>query len=163
MTRAFQAFQASIPYAREVGDRNRESKLVGNLGLLIRRQYPELAIAFYKQSVNLTESIRKELRVLSLEQQKSYQQTVAANYRVLAALLLKKGRVMEALQVLDLLKVQELQDYLQNVKGNERTAQGIYLFSEESSQVQAITSQLVNSVTPVVDGLSGAEKSEKRC
>ena len=150
--KAFQSFQASIPYAHEVGDRNRESKLVGNLGLLIKRQYPELAIAFFKQSVNLTESIRKELRVLSLEQQKSYQQTVAANYRVLAALLLEKGRVMEALQVLDLLKVQELQDYLQNVKGNERTAQGIYLFPEESSQVQAITSQPVNSVTPVVDG-----------
>jgi tetratricopeptide (TPR) repeat protein len=123
--KAFQAFHASIPYTREVGDRNRESKLVGNLGLLIQRQYPELALAFYKQSVNLTESIRKELRVLSLDQQKSYQQTVAANYRVLADLLLKKGRVMEALQVLDLLKVQELQDYLQNVNGNERTAQGI--------------------------------------
>lgn len=150
--KAFQAFHASIPYAREVGDRNRESKLVGNLGLLIKRQYPELAIAFYKQSVNLTESIRKELRVLSLEQQKSYQQTVAANYRVLAALLLEKGRVMEALQVLDLLKVQELQDYLQNVKGNERTAQGIYLFPEESSQVQAITAQPINSVTPLVEG-----------
>lgn len=150
--KAFQTFQASIPYAREVGDRNRESKLVGNLGLLIRRQYPELAIAFYKQSVNLTESIRKELRALSLEQQNSYQQTVAANYRVLAALLLKKGRVMEALQVLDLLKVQELQDYLQNVKGNERTAQGIYLFSEESSQVQAIIAQPINSVTPLVEG-----------
>jgi CHAT domain-containing protein len=150
--KAFQAFQASIYYAREVGDRNRESKLVGNLGLLTRRQYPELAIAFYKQSINLTESIRKELHVLSLEQQKSYQQTVAANYRVLAALLLKKGRVMEALQVLDLLKVQELQDYLQNVKGNERTAQGIYLFPEESSQVQAITSQPINSVNPLADG-----------
>ncbi|GBO52615.1 hypothetical protein APA_284 [Pseudanabaena sp. lw0831] len=150
--KAFQAFHDSIPYAREVGDRNRESKLVGNLGLLIKRQYPDLAIAFYKQSVNLTESIRKELRVLSLEQQKSYQQTVAANYRVLAALLLEKGRVMEALQVLDLLKVQELQDYLQNVKGNERTAQGIYLFPEESSQVQVITAQPINSVKQVVDG-----------
>ncbi len=150
--KAFHAFHASIPYAREVGDRNRESKLVGNLGLLIKRQYPELAIAFYKQSVNLTESIRKELLVLSLDQQKSYQQTVAANYRVLAALLLEKGRVMEALQVLDLLKVQELQDYLQNVKGNERTAQGIYLFPEESSQVQAITAQPINSIKPLVDG-----------
>jgi CHAT domain-containing protein/uncharacterized protein HemY len=150
--KAFQSFQASIPYAREVGDRNRESKLVGNLGLLIKSQYPELAIAFYKQSVNLTESIRKELRALSLEQQKTYQQTVAANYRVLATLLLEKGRVMEALQVLDLLKVQELQDYLQNVKGNERTAQGIYLLSEESSQVQAITAQPINSINPLVEG-----------
>ncbi|PZV19633.1 MAG: hypothetical protein DCF20_01095 [Pseudanabaena sp.] len=150
--KAFQAFQASIPYAREVGDRNRESQLVGNLGLLIRRQYPELAIAFYKQSVNLTESIRKELRVLAIEQQKSYQQTVAANYRTLADLLLQKGRVMEALQVLDLLKVQELQDYLQNVKGNERTSQGIYIFPEESLQAKTISTQSSTSLQTLIDG-----------
>ena len=150
--KAFQTFQTSIPYAREVGDRNRESKLVGNLGLLIRRQYPELAIAFYKQSVNLTESIRQELRVLAIDQQKSYQQTVADNYRVLADLLLQKGRVMEALQVLDLLKVQELQDYLQNVKGNERTSQGIYIFPEESLQVKTISTQSSTSSQTLIDG-----------
>ena len=149
--RAFQSFQDSIPYAREVGDRNRESKLVGNLGLLIRRQYPELAIAFYKQSVNLTESIRKELRVLAIEQQKSYQQTVADNYRILADLLLQKGRVMEALQVLDLLKVQELQDYLQNVKGNERTSQGIYIFPEESLQAKTISTQPSTSSQTLIE------------
>ncbi len=74
------------------------------------KKYPELAIAFYKQSINVTESIRKELRVLSIDQQRSYERTVAANYRSLAALLLRQGRVMEGLQVLDLLKVQELQD-----------------------------------------------------
>ncbi len=149
--KAFQAFQASIPYAREIGDRNRESKLVGNLGLLIKREYPQLAIALYKQSVNLTESIRQELRVLSLEQQRTYQQTVAFNYRILADLLLQEGRVMEALQVLDLLKVQELQDYLQNVKGNERTAQGLYLFPEESSQIQTVTAQPVTSIQSLTD------------
>jgi len=148
---AFTAFQTALQFAREVGNRNQESKLIGNLGLLIQNQYPELAIAFYKQSVNVTEAIRKELRVLDIAQQKSYQQTVAANYRTLADLLLQKGRVMEALQVLDLLKVQELQDYLQNVKGNERTAQGIYVFSEESSQAKAIASQPLKSLQTLRD------------
>jgi tetratricopeptide (TPR) repeat protein len=138
MTRAFQAFQASIPYAREVGDRNRESKLVGNLGLLIRRQYPELAIAFYKQSVNLTESIRKELRVLSLEQQKSYQQTVAANYRVLAALLLKKGRVMEALQVLDLLKVQEPKTIYKTSRGMSELPKAYICFLKKAHKFKQL-------------------------
>jgi CHAT domain-containing protein len=148
---AFTAFQTSLQFFREVGNRNLESKLIGNLGLLIQNQYPELAIAFYKQSVNVTESIRKELRVLDIAQQKSYQQTVAANYRTLADLLLQKGRVMEALQVLDLLKVQELQDYLQNVKGNDRTAQGIYIFPEESSQANAIASQPLKSLQTLRD------------
>ncbi|MFN6067754.1 MAG: CHAT domain-containing protein, partial [Pseudanabaena sp.] len=132
-------------FALEVGNRNQEAKLLGNIGYILEKKYPELAIAFYKQSINVTESIRKELRVLSIDQQRSYERTVAANYRSLAALLLRQGRVMEGLQVLDLLKVQELQDYLQNVKGNERTAQGIYIFPEEASQINAIATQPLNS------------------
>jgi len=150
--KAFTAFQTALQFARQVGNRNQESKLIGNLGLLVQSQYPELAIAFYKQSVNVTESIRKELRVLDIAQQKSYQQTVAANYRVLADLLLQKGRVMEALKVLDLLKVQELQDYLQNVKGNERTAQGVYMFSEEDLQTKTIANQPLKSLQILIDG-----------
>ncbi|MBD2189398.1 CHAT domain-containing protein [Pseudanabaena mucicola] len=150
--KAFPSFQSALKIFREVGNRNQESKLLGNLGLLVQKQYPELAIAFYKRSVNVTESIRKELRVLEKEQQRSYQQTVAQNYRVLADLLLQKGRVMEALQVLDLLKVQELQDYLNNVQGNERTAQGIYMFPEEETQTTAIANQQIKTVEILSNG-----------
>ncbi|BBC24385.1 CHAT domain-containing protein [Pseudanabaena sp. ABRG5-3] len=149
--KAFMAFQEALSLAREVGNRNQESKMFGNIGSLLQNQYPELAIAFYKQSVNGIEAIRKELRVLSLDEQKSYQKTIAYNYRILADLLLQQGRVMEALQVLDLLKVQELQDYLQNVKGNERTAQGIYVFPEEAAQIQAIAKQRLTSLQPFID------------
>jgi CHAT domain-containing protein len=149
--RAFGSFQEALTYSREVGNRNQESKLLGNLGTLIKSQYPQLAIAFLKQSVNVTESIRKELKVLAQEQQRAYQQTVAYNYRILADLLLQQGRVMEALQILDLLKVQELQEYLQNVKGNERTAQGLYIFPEENFQAQAIAAQPVKSLQPIID------------
>lgn len=49
----------------------------------------------------------------------------------MADLLLQKNRVLEAQQILDLLKVQEVDDYLQNVRGNQETAQGIELLSPE--------------------------------
>ncbi|MCY7321785.1 MAG: hypothetical protein LH660_08295, partial [Phormidesmis sp. CAN_BIN36] len=49
--------------------------------------------------------------------------TVADTYRTLADLLLQQDRVLEAQQVLDLVKVQELDDYLRNVRG---TAQPLY-------------------------------------
>ncbi|MBD2176380.1 CHAT domain-containing protein [Pseudanabaena sp. FACHB-1998] len=149
--RAFVAFQGALKYSREVGNRNQESKLLGNLGILIKSQYPQLAIAFLKQAVNVTESIRQDLRQLAPEQQRAYQQTIAYNYRLLADLLLQQGRVMEALQVLDLLKVQELQEYLQNVKGNARTAQGLYIFPEENLQTQAISSQPFKSLQPIIE------------
>ena len=46
---------------------------------------------------------------------------------------------MEALQIIDLLKIQELEDYFKNVKGNERTAEGIRILAPE----QAVSSQLL--------------------
>jgi len=45
---------------------------------------------------------------------------------------------MEALQILDLLKVQELEDYLKNIKGNDRTAEGVRILEPE----KAISPQL---------------------
>jgi CHAT domain-containing protein len=40
---------------------------------------------------------------------------------------------MEALQVLDLLKVQELEDYFKNIKGSDRSAQGVRLLAPEKA------------------------------
>ena len=86
--------------------------------LFQRRQQPLVAIAFYKQAINTIEPIRENLRSLPLETQQRYTQTVAASYRELAALLLEQERVFEAQQVLDLLKIQELEDYLYDVKAD---------------------------------------------
>ena len=100
----------------------------------------ELAILFFKESVKVRESIRKDLKKLSREEQQSFTRTVADTYRTLSDRLLKQGRVTEALQVLDLLKIQELEDYLKNIKGNDITAQGVRLLEPE----KAISSQLSN-------------------
>ncbi len=84
----------------------------------------------------MREKIRKEIRSLSREEQATYTESVAGTYRNLASLLLQQNRVMEALQVLDLLKVQELQDYLRDIKGNQLTAQGAPLLPQEQEIVQ---------------------------
>lgn len=54
---------------------------------------------------------------------------------------------MEALQVLDLLKVQELQDFFKDVKGNEKTAQGIELLNEEKEHWQSFSKQNIDLTT----------------
>ena len=92
--------------ARGIKDRNEERLSLNNLGIAFNNlKQPELAILFYKQSVNVIESIRKDIKKLNKDEQKSYLDTVEKTYRNLADLLLKQGRVMEALQILDLLKV----------------------------------------------------------
>jgi CHAT domain-containing protein/Tfp pilus assembly protein PilF len=133
-------YQQALAIVKEVGDRSGEAKTLNNIGYVLEAQsQTELAILFFKESVKVSESIRKDLKKLSREEQQTYTRTVADTYRTLADLLLKQGRVTEALQVLDLLKIQELEDYLKNVKGSDRTSQTIRLLEPE----RALNVQLI--------------------
>ncbi|MBE9042501.1 tetratricopeptide repeat protein, partial [Oscillatoriales cyanobacterium LEGE 11467] len=119
-------FQRALVIHQEIGTRENEGRTLNNIGAWLARQnQPELAIVFYKQSVNIYESIRKDIQGLSPELQNSYTENVAVAYRNLADLLLQNDRILEAQRVLDLLKVQELDDYLRNVRGNANTTQGL--------------------------------------
>ncbi|MCL1468872.1 CHAT domain-containing protein [Argonema galeatum] len=141
--KALKFLQQSLVILQEVGDKTGESIALGNIGYLLEKQTQStLAIIFYKQAVNVTESIRKDLKILSLEQQKSFTDTVADTYRRLADLLLKQNRVSEAQQVLDLLKVQEVDEYLRNVRGNDQTAKGVDFLPQEQ-QISEKYSQAV--------------------
>src|SRR5919202_3754137 len=144
---SLQHFQQALAIRREIGDKAGEGRTLSNIGILLTKQnQPELAILFYKQSVNVTEGIRREIKELSREAQQSFLETVAGRYRRLADLLLRQNRVLEAQQVLDLLKVQELDDYLRNVRGNQLTQQGVdYLPSE-----QQLLTQFNNKLSSVV-------------
>jgi CHAT domain-containing protein len=137
-----------LAISREIKNGSGEGISLGNLGTAFKKlKQPELAILFYKQAVNVTETIRKDIRGFEKEIQKSYLNTVEVSYRRLADLLLKQGRIMEALQVLDLLKVQELQDFFKDVKGNEKTAQGIELLNEEKEFWQSYSKQNTDLTT----------------
>ena len=118
--RASDFYQQSLVLFQQTKYREAEGFALSNLGSLLAQQnQPELAIVFYKQAVNLREQLRQEQRQqnLATELQQSYTDTVAGSYRKLADLLLQQDRVLEAQQVLDLLKVQELEDYLRQVRG----------------------------------------------
>ncbi|NEP62190.1 MAG: tetratricopeptide repeat protein [Symploca sp. SIO2G7] len=124
--KALEYYQQALVISQEVGDRATEGENLSNIGYLLeQQQQPELAIVFFKQSVNVREAIRESIKELPPAQQQSYTATIAKDYRHLADLLLQQNRILEAQQVLDLLKVQELEDYLRNVRGNETTAQGV--------------------------------------
>lgn len=126
------SYQQALTIVKELGNRDLERLVLSNIAQLLEaEQKPELAVFFYKQSINLTETIRQDLKKLPHEQQQSYTETVADPYRKLANLLLQQNRVLEAQQVLDLLKVQELDNYLNDVRGNEKTSKGVDLLPSE--------------------------------
>ncbi|AFY40207.1 Tetratricopeptide TPR_1 repeat-containing protein [[Leptolyngbya] sp. PCC 7376] len=94
---------------------------------------PELAIAFYKSAINTYEKIRADYKEQSsatigstgVDFDALFLARNQDHYRALADLLLKQDRVLEAQRVLDLLKVQELDQYLNNVRGTANTEKGI--------------------------------------
>jgi len=113
--RALAEYRKALAQFRALNDLPGERNTLSNIGALLERQErTELAIAFYKRSVNLTETIRANLQTLTREEQQAYTETVADTYRALANLLLSQGRILEAQQVLELLKVQELRNFTRN-------------------------------------------------
>jgi CHAT domain-containing protein/Flp pilus assembly protein TadD len=132
--KAIDYYSQALEIVRETKDRDGEGIVLQNIGVLLSNQnQSELAILFYKQSVNVRESIRKDIKKLNKEEQQSYTNTITSSYRRLANLLIKQDRIVEALQVLDLLKVQELEDYFKNIKGSDRSAQGVRLLEPEKA------------------------------
>jgi CHAT domain-containing protein/Tfp pilus assembly protein PilF len=121
---ALELLQQAAATSRAVGDRASEAIAFSHLGELFRQQNQvEVAITFYKQSVNTIESIRQNLRTLSPEQQQSYTETISDTYRELADLLLSQGRILEAEQVLELLKIQEIREYTRGAVVNPETGE----------------------------------------
>jgi CHAT domain-containing protein len=152
---AINFYQQAATIHQQLGEMAGESMALSRLGKLFEStSQPELAILFYKQSVNLREQLRKELRSLSQAEQKIFANKVAQTYRDLADILLKENRVLEAQQVLDLLKVQELDDYLKNVRGNVNTARGISLLEPERrflTDYNAIQNRMVQSSQEAIE------------
>jgi len=129
---ALEAYQKALLIWRVTGDRESLRITLGNIGDVFNQSGQHiLAIVFYKQAVNISEAIRDELQVLPKQEQKAYLNRVQVFYRSLADLLLQQDRVIEAQQVLDLLKIQEAENFLGPVRGNTNTAQGVSTLSPE--------------------------------
>ncbi|WP_176453330.1 tetratricopeptide repeat protein [Pseudanabaena sp. SR411] len=135
-TKAIEYFQKSLKNNASSRDHQRSfeaDSLRGIADVLTKMNQPELAILYYKRSVNVTESIRQDIRKLRQEEQRLYLDKVADTYRNLADLLLKQDRILETQQVLDLLKVEELNEYLRTPTRSSQTEQGTELRTQEKT------------------------------
>jgi CHAT domain-containing protein len=111
--KAWSAHLKSLRLSEQTEDVVGEIDALLNLGKIMEGQaQPDLAIFFYKQAIAQIETIRQNLRQLSALEQQSYTLTVEDFYRNLADLLLQQDRVSEAQQILELLKLQEVNSYL---------------------------------------------------
>jgi CHAT domain-containing protein/tetratricopeptide (TPR) repeat protein len=83
---------------------------------------PEVAIFLGKMAVDKFQQLRKNMGGLSDALTSSFVERKAQTYRTLAALLIDTGRLKEAQQVLDLLKIQQYSDYMGGRSDSPRLA-----------------------------------------
>jgi CHAT domain-containing protein len=74
---------------------------------------PSLAVLFGKQAIDRFQYVRRNIRGLDKETQQSFLKSKEDCYRELAELLISGGRLPEAQQVLDLLKIEEYSSFTQ--------------------------------------------------
>jgi CHAT domain-containing protein len=111
--------------------------------LALQKEQPELAIIFYKQSVNIYETLRNDIKGLDSNIQKTYLSTIEGTYRRLADLLLQQNRILESQRVLDLIKVQELDDLFDNAQVRSSDSElGIFHRSSETAFLDRYNAKL---------------------
>ncbi|MFZ0819580.1 MAG: tetratricopeptide repeat protein [Candidatus Acidiferrales bacterium] len=112
--KALDYFALSLPLSRSVQDPLLEG---GNLANLMEYwkslQNPGLAVLFGKQAIDRFQQVRRNIGELDKEARQSFLKSKEDYYRELADLLITQGRLPEAQQVLDLLKVEEYSEFTQ--------------------------------------------------
>lgn len=94
--------------------REGERDTLANLGQLASdMRQGDASIFYYKLSINLAQSMRANARQLEAGYQDSLTRRLAPSYEVLSGMLVDRGRLAEAHQVMRMLKEKELFDYLQ--------------------------------------------------
>ncbi len=114
---AMAQLQQALGIHQAIGNRRGTAIALSQLAAMMATQdHPATAIAFYKAAIAVVETIRQDIDRLSREQQTLYRDTVANTYRALVTLLLEQDRFLEAQQVLELLKGNELERFTNQVR-----------------------------------------------
>jgi CHAT domain-containing protein len=142
-SKAIEFHQHSLSIERELKDRRGEGITLSNFGYRLAQQQPILAVVFFKQAINVHESIRQDIRTLPRETQEIYTSSIALIYRMLADSLLTQGRIREAQSILELLKVQEAQGYEKDQEKNTLPIQ-LPLHPLESQALQAFEKSIAS-------------------
>jgi len=148
---AIDSYQQALKISQASGDRQIVGDSLSGLGrMLAHLNQPELGVVFLKASMQVRETIRNDIRSLEAEIQQSYTNTIANDYRFLADLLLQDNRIIEAQRVLDLLKVQELNESLRSFGGNSDTETGVGFWQIEE-ELLALYEQVTTESAELAD------------
>jgi CHAT domain-containing protein/Tfp pilus assembly protein PilF len=126
----------TLQLGREMSDPSLQGSVLRDLMTYWQTEHNQgLAIFFGKQAVNQYQQIRRGLQGADRQLQSTYLATVSDDYRRLADLLVSQGRLPEALQVLDMLKIEEYSEYTRHRgKSSSETSPVAYTPVEENAK-----------------------------
>lgn len=111
--RAMPFLRQALYISAMIEDPNTETLVLGTIAKSLYDQGKlALAAVYGKQALNGVQSERKNLQGFDLETQRAFIKKWDKGYRELANLFIELGRIAEAERVLDMLKEEELFDYL---------------------------------------------------
>jgi tetratricopeptide (TPR) repeat protein len=155
---ALKFYSQVFPLMRAVENREAEAKTLNNIGALLEQTQPKKAISFYKQSVNVFETLRADIKSLPRNQQSTYTQTVSYTYRTLASLLMQQGRLTEAHRVIELLKIRELKEIEPNKSQAKNRIQQLPISEAEKQDIAKVSPEIAREIKtealPTPDRLS---------
>ncbi len=167
-------FEQALTYSRTFKARDEESaSLDGLMKTWNRRGQKDLAIFYGKQSINILQATRTEIRKFDKEIQTNFVKDNEQTYRQLAETLISEGRLPEAQQVLAMLKEEELSGFVRrdakeietlskraDLRADEKSALERYnLFSSKVTAIGAELSKLEDVKRRLTTGETFGEQS----
>lgn len=138
-------YQLALRVKRSIGDKAGLVSTLGNLMECQRQLGNEaLAIFYGKSAIEITEGQRASLAGMPEEVRRAYLNSITGFYRVLAELLIKQDRLLEAENVLRLLKQQEYREFTREAKPTE--GENALARNSREQQVQGQETALADQV-----------------
>ena len=130
--KALEYYNQALPLRKQVGDKSGEAETLNNIMFVWNNLGNHKLAGFYgKQSVNIYQQLRANIKGLDKSIQQTYLKSIESTYRDLANILISDSRLLEAQGVLDLLKDEEFSSLVR--RGGEVSENVPYSKAEDAA------------------------------
>jgi len=148
--KAIESINQSMPLLRATGNKRTEAVALANLMAAWKTaNSPETAIFYGKQTVNLYQQLRRNVQNLDAQTQKIYLDSISANYRFLADLLIENGKFAQAEQVLQMLKQEEYFDFVKRDAKEIKTLNQRVILNDKENEILKRYTTLADKISEI--------------
>jgi CHAT domain-containing protein/Flp pilus assembly protein TadD len=161
--RALREYEAALALAVPLSDPIAEAGVCGRLMTYWRTENKlPLGIFYGKQTINLYQQVRKTIVDLDASVQLAFVTSKASVYRELADLLISDGRLLEAEQVLNLLKETEYSEFVRGETASTGSSRKTVPLTPAEEAVRTEYETVANRITAVGEKWSELDKKTDR-